>query len=143
MDGVYTVVLENTITHTDGSWVTSMTFDVTILDPCESTTINPIDLGTGINVVLGETATLTFSDATDSVEVSKDIDTLCGNRSYKVTPPGSGAQITWITIDDNGDGTYLITASPTDETIVGSHHSYELFTTLDNYFSIQEHLGFR
>ena len=36
---VYSVTLTNTITHSDGTWSPSMTFDVTVLDPCRTTPI--------------------------------------------------------------------------------------------------------
>ena len=117
-------------------------FDVEITNPCPSTTIIDVDLGAGITVVNGETETLIFAAATDSVENSHAIYTLCGERSYKVTTPGSGAQIPWITIEDNGDGTWTVTASPTDETIVGTNN-YELFITLDDYYDSGEHSGMR
>ena len=54
------------------------TFSVTIIDPCETTVLNDAVFSpTTLTVTNGLTATMTFTEVTDSVEVSNNIDTLC------------------------------------------------------------------
>lgn len=141
----YTLTLLNTITHVDdGTFTPSMTFDVDVLDPCRTTTINTVDVTAGITVRLGETQTLDFSEATDSVEVAAAVDTLCGDFSYSIVDPNNGdTVISWISIAPASAGLYTITASPTDESFRDSSpNSYELWTTLDSYYPAH-HVGRR
>ena len=56
----------------------TISFDVTIIDPCETTVINDAVFSPAtLTVTNGETATMTFTEVTDSVEVDNNIDTLC------------------------------------------------------------------
>ena len=61
----------------------TITFTVTIIDPCETTTINnAVFTPTTLTVVNGATGTMTFSEVTDTIEVANNIDTLCQSRTY-------------------------------------------------------------
>ena len=61
----------------------TIAFTVTIIDPGETTTINDAVFSPAtLNVVNGATATMTFNEVTDTVEVANNIDTLCQQRSY-------------------------------------------------------------
>ena len=61
----------------------TISFDVTIIDPCETTVINDaVFSDASLTVVNGGTNTMTFSEVTDTVEVAKNIDTLCQSRTY-------------------------------------------------------------
>ena len=115
-----------------------MEFDVEVLDPCRTTVINDVDVTAGITVRLDETQTLEFAEATDSVEVAAAVNTLCGDFSYVVVDPNdSDTPVSWISISPSTSnaGYYTITASPTLETFRdASPLSYELWTTLDNYY---------
>lgn len=146
LHNTYTLTLVNTITHVDdGTFTPTMTFDVDVLDPCRTTTINVVDVSAGITVRLGETQTLDFSEATDSVEVAAAVNTLCGDFSYSIVDPSDDTVIPWISIAPHAStsGLYTITASPTDENYRDSSpNSYELWTTLDNYYPTH-HVGRR
>jgi hypothetical protein len=133
----YTVRLTNTITHSDGSWAPYMEFDVEVLDPCRTRNINTVDVTAGITLELGNTATLDFLEATDETEVAAGIDTLCGDFTYRVVDPNNADwEVDWITVTASATaGAYTITASPILETYRdNSPLSYELWTTLDNYY---------
>lgn len=56
----------------------TVSFTVTVTDPCETTTLNSaVFTPATLEVVNGATATVTFPEVTDSVEVDNNIDTLC------------------------------------------------------------------
>jgi len=137
----YTVSLKNAITHTDGSWNPTMTFVVTVLDPCRTTAINAVDVAAGITLQLGNTATLDFLEAVDAVETSSSIKAICGPKSYVVVD-SSDVAITWISIAKKTGvtGTYTITAAPVLESFIGANN-YKLWTTLDNYKTAYSHAG--
>ena len=141
--GTYSVTLQNAITHADGSWTPSMTFNVDVVDPCRTTSITTVDVLAGMTLELGNTATLDFLEAVDAVETSTQLTAICGPKSYVVIDPGnSNTAVSWISIAAKTGvaGTYTITAAPTDESFIGTQ-SYALFTTLDNYDDEHSHPG--
>ena len=141
--GTYSLTLQNAITHSDGSWTPSMTFNVDIVDPCRTTPIQSVDIAAGMTLELGNTATLDFLEAIDDVETSTNLSAVCGTKSYVVVDPGnSDTAVSWISIAAKTGvaGTYTITASPTDESFVGTQ-SYNLYTTLDDYDDEHSHPG--
>ena len=143
MHGVYPVTIVNTIIHADGIFTPTMSFDITIVDPCKTTVLNPVSLSGGITVINGETGSITFTEATDTVEQAKKIYTICGERSHRIVDPNDNdAEIDWLTIVDNEDGTYTVTAYPTDETNHQGTHAFDLWTTLDDYYPA-DHAGRR
>lgn len=81
---VHPLTLTNTLTYQGQTFTASYSFSVTIADPCANTTLNPWIIPP-ILVENGQTATYQYTDATDSVQVSKGISTLCGPRAYALT----------------------------------------------------------
>lgn len=141
--GTYTLTLQNAISHANGSWTPSMTFDVNVVDPCRTTAINSVDVAAGMTLELGNTATLDFLEAVDAVETSTQLKAICGTKSYVVIDPAnSNNAVSWISIAPKSGvaGTYTITASPTNESFIGTQ-SYALFTTLDDYDNEHNHPG--
>ena len=137
------MTLTNTIVHSDGTFTPSMTFDVQVNDPCRTTTITTVDITAGMTLELGNTATLNFLEAVDSVETSTNVLEICGAKSYVVLDPGnSDAVVDWISIaaTAGSPGTYTITASPILESYVATQ-SYNLYTTLDLYDDEHSHPG--
>lgn len=121
--GTYSVTLTNTIVHSDGTWTPSMTFDVTVIDPCRTTAIVTVDITAGMTLELGDTASLDFLEAQDAVSISTDLPAICGTMSYVVVDPSdSNNAVSWISIAAKvgSAGTYTITASPILETFVGT-----------------------
>ena len=121
--GTYSVVLTNTIVHSDGTWTPSMTFDVTVIDPCRTTAIATVDIAAGMTLELGNTATLDFLEAIDAVSTATDLPAICGTKSYVVVDPGdSNNAVSWISIAAKvgSTGTYTITASPILEEFVAT-----------------------
>jgi hypothetical protein len=121
-----------------------MEFTVSVLDPCRTRAINSVDVTAGITLELGNTATLDFTEATDATSVAAGIYQLCGPFSYVVVDPNDDTPIDWITITDQGTpGIYTITASPILESFRDSSpNTYELWSTLDNYYP-SHHAGRR
>ena len=144
MHDVYTVTMVNTIIHADGIFTPTITFDITILDPCKTTVLNAVSLAT-LSVTNGEVQSITFAESTDTVEIAKQIDTICGLRTHAIVDQGNGdAPVDWVTIVYNEDEpkTYTITATPTDEALHEGTHNFELWTTLDDYYPA-DHAGRR
>lgn len=141
--GTYSLTLTNAITHSDGTWSPSMTFNVDVVDPCRATPIQTVDITAGMTLELGNTATLDFLEAVDDVETSTNLAAICGAKSYVVVDPNNAnAAVSWISIAAKAGvtGTYTITASPVLESFVGTQ-SYNLFTTLDDYVTAHSHPG--
>lgn len=135
-EGDYVLTLVNTISHANGIFYPQITFTIKITDPCKTTVLNPVSLTT-LTVINGEIGTLVFAEATDSVEVSKDIDTICGLRSHSIIDHNNGDAVpNWVAITYNNDEpkTYTITATPTDEALHQGTKTFKLFTTLDDYY---------
>ena len=127
--GTFAVTLRNTMTDsnevadvlgTTQEFIQDVSFDIIVIDPCDTTEITAIALA-AIEVVNGETQTVTFDRATDSVEMANEDQPLCGARSYRIyREGGSEVEVTddWITIDDNHDGTFTLTVAPIDDALV-------------------------
>jgi hypothetical protein len=113
-----------------------MTFVVTVVDPCVGGTINDPTL-TAMTVQNGGTATEDFLDATDTVDDTYVIQSLCGDRDYAVyETDSSGSPLTWITVakDTTALGTHTITANPDDVALVtGAQHQLKLRITYVDY----------
>ena len=111
----------------------SISFIVTIIDPCETTTINDAVFSpTTLTVTNGATADITFTEVTDSVEVANNIDTLCQGRTYTLLMNDESTAADILTLSGTAPGPYTITASPTLDSSVGSH-TYKLKTELTAY----------
>ena len=132
--GTHALTLTNTITYNAQTFTASYSFSVTIADPCASTTLNTWAIAP-ILVENGQTKTYQFTDATDTVEQAKGIDTLCGDRTYALSKT-NGDAITWVTVaaDDASLSTHTITASPTLDAHAGTSN-LRLTVTLKNYSS--------
>ena len=92
----------------------TITFTVTITDPCETTTINDAVFSpTTLTVTNGSTASITFTEVTDSVEVDNNIDTLCQGRTYTLLMDDQSTPADFITLSGTAPGPYTIAASPT------------------------------
>lgn len=90
---------------------------MTIIDPCETTTINDAVFSPAtLNVVNGATATMTFNEVTDTVEVANNIDTLCQQRSYVLLENDGTTPAVFLTLSGAAGGPYTITAAPTLDT---------------------------
>jgi len=107
--GTFAIVMTNTITDNNRSFATPTTaatfvktvsFNVVVTDPCNTSTITPLNLAAR-TIVNGGSYTWTFTEALIAIEVANEGQLLCGARSYKVyMPGGTTTQVTgdWITI---------------------------------------------
>ena len=75
---------------------------------------------------------MTFSEVTDSIEVANNIDTLCQARSYTLLESDQTTAASFLALTGNVDTGYTITASPTEDSHVGTH-TFKLKTELDSY----------
>ena len=96
--GSHTASVSIASTYSGTTFTTTWSFNVNIVDPCASTTINSWVIGAR-SVRDGETDTYEFTEATDSIQVSNNVNTLCGPREYTVlnsdgTVPTNG----WIVV---------------------------------------------
>ena len=85
-----------------------------------------------IVVVTGLTADATFPEQTDTIEVLRNIDTLCQGRTYQLFNSDKSTAAKFLTLIGSAPGPYTIRAAPTLTNQVGSHTFY-LKTTLDAY----------
>ena len=122
--GTFSIVLTNSITDNNESPAQSfsetISFNVVVEDPCDTSTITPLGLSAQ-TIVNGGTYTWTFTEAVIAVETANEGQNLCGARSYKVyREGGTSTEVTgdWITITETSSGTYELVASPIDDTLV-------------------------
>lgn len=122
----YDIELQNTITlASNGAGTTTFNptasdkveFTITLRDGCldatlESPTVNQLD------VEDGKTATINFSDASDTYGASLSQLDFCGLRTYEVQDRSTNAVIAWtsIAVDVSDSSIYVITASPESTT---------------------------
>lgn len=92
----------------------TVTFTVTITDPCETTVMNDaVFTPATLTVVTGMTDTVTFPEQTDTIEVLRNIDTLCQGRTYALFLADKATPASFIALTGTAPGPYTITASPT------------------------------
>ena len=99
---------------TGQSWQSLLTFAITIVDPCLGTVLNSFTPDV-LTVINGESAFITFNDITDTVEELKQIDTLCGPRSYELfESDGTTPATTWVLLTGGPEtlDVYSVTATP-------------------------------
>ena len=92
----------------------------------------------------GATATLSFTEALDSVDGTYDIHGLCGDRNYGIYDANTGSPnlLTWIVVtkDSPSIDTHVITADPRDVNLVtGSAMTLYLQITYADYPSHAAH----
>lgn len=123
--GTHSVTLTNVITYPAQSFTETETisFDIDIIDPCLLTTMYDIIFTpASLTVVNGETSTVEFPDATDSVETDNNIFTLCGDRTYTIFENDESTTPDWLTLShDTTTDIRTIEAAPTLDALVGSH----------------------
>lgn len=120
-----------------------LSFSVTVSDPCDTSTIDDPSL-TAMNLKNGGSATITFTEATDSVDASNTVAGLCGGRNYAIydSNTGSPTAISWMSVaaDTPSVDTHTITASPDDQSLVtGSTITVYLRIMYANYPSHAAH----
>jgi hypothetical protein len=93
---------------------------------------NAVFTPSSITVLNGEVATMTYTDATDSVEVDNNIDTLCGPRTYTIYNNDETTSPDWVILSGPVGGVYTITATPVLDSLVGTSN-FKLETALDYY----------
>jgi len=87
------------------------TFKITLADPCKTATLVTPTIG-NLSVDDGSTATLDFTDTSDTHGTDFGSAFFCGLRTFTVTDSG-GSSVSWITIALQSGTTYRITAAPT------------------------------
>ena len=120
--GTHAVVLTNSITDNNKvpaqSFSETVSFNVIVQDPCDTSTITPLNLAAQ-SIVNGASYTWTFTEAVIAIETANDGTKICGRRSYKVyMPGGTTTEVTgdWITITETATtGTYELVASPIND----------------------------
>ena len=106
----------------------TITFDIEVIDPCTITTIHDVTVNP-ITMILGATVTQEFAEATVQTETDNAGLDLCGAKTYLIVDASDNA-ISWMPI--TGSGPYTITASPIEESLVGSTLDYYLKITFTN-----------
>lgn len=118
--GVNTVIVKDTVLYESDVWEPSITFDITITDPCRTSTITAITLSS-MTVVLGEEELQSFVEAVDSAGTTYG-STVCGTRLYEIYDISSDTITEVATVIDNGSGNYEIRAFSENEDNEGSHN---------------------
>ena len=136
--GEYTLVMTNTVSYTDDGeglqeWAPSVSFVVSIKDPCQTATFYEVTV-TDLTVVLGEAVEFPFSELVDTAEETYGLDS-CGERLYTIVEaadptftPVAYARVEVV----EADTSFKIVADPTDEADEGTHE-LALYTTMVNY----------
>ena len=145
----YTLSIANTITvggsQGQGSTVeftpTASSFDVTVSNPCLTTTILGITFNpSSITVTDGSTATSEYTVPGDGVDTANSLTDLCGVKSYVITNSGGTTITTWAAITDSTvtTGSKTLTIDPS---VYGSHISSTVSETLTITTTFADHNG--
>lgn len=132
----YSVTFTNTIANSLGgvsSATSTVTFDVVVLDPCNTAVITPPSLTSTFTVTNGQSGTFTFLEAVDDVATANAISTICGARVYLMRDSADTTTISWLNITGPVSGTYTVTATPDHDALEGQAIVYKLKTTLANF----------
>ena len=129
-NAVVPVIVQNFVEYDGENWSPLIEFDVTITDPCRTSTITAITLTT-MEVILGEETLQAFSEAVDSAGTSYGT-TVCGDRLYEVIDISTGDLTSVATVQTADAGGYEIRAYSTDEDNEGTHN-LRLRVTFVNY----------
>jgi hypothetical protein len=132
----WSVTFTNTINNSHGgisSATSTVTFQIVVLDPCNTAVITPPTIAATLQVTNGQTQTFTFSEAVDDVATANSIVDICGVRTYLMRDNGDTTTISWLTISGPVSGTYTVTASPDDDSLEGQSIAYKLKTTFANF----------
>lgn len=81
--GAHTMTLTNTVTYGGGTWTPTYTFDITVVDPCDSTILQSQSITT-LTTDNGVPSTVDFTEVLDSQEVTRGSSALCGPRAYVI-----------------------------------------------------------
>ena len=68
--GTHTVSVVNTVSYDGGSWTPTYSFDIEILDPCDSTELQSQSIAT-LTTDNGVVGTVDFEEVKDSQEVAR------------------------------------------------------------------------
>lgn len=118
----YSVTFTNTISNALGgvaSATSTVTFDVVVIDPCNTAVITPPTIVGTFSVTNGQTGTFTFLEAVDSVATANAISTICGTRTYVMRNNDDTSTISWLAITGPVGGSYTVTATPDDDSLEG------------------------
>jgi len=115
-----------------GTAASDLTFNLALTNPCPTATLNMSSFSTTtVTVLIGSTATKTFSEMPDSTGNLS----LCGSRTYSVLD-GSNAAVSWASISGPVSGTYTITFAPaTDNLYTSSPYTLKLHAVLATFTS--------
>lgn len=130
--GTHTVSVVNTVSYDGGSWSPTYSFDIEILDPCDSTVLQSQSIAT-LTTDNGVVGTVDFEEVKDSQEVARGQSTLCGPRAYQITYQDD-TSIDWVTVAEKTgvEDYWTITADPTlDEH--ETTHNLKLIVSLTLY----------
>ena len=136
--GTHQVVLKNAITDNNQggpqNFAPTITFNVIILDPCNTSVITPHALSAQ-TIVNGASYEWSFNEAKIAIETANENKKLCGARLYKVFMTDGTTEVTgdWMTVTETpaGSGKYKLKASPIKDSLVtGSALTLKFKTTL-------------
>jgi len=112
--GSYAITLTRTANYlSTGPFTSTFSFTVSVVDPCVSTVITTFTIP-DLAVINGNTAFVSFNEATDSIQTQYNIPTLCGPRSYTLRENNAVNVSSWLVLAPGSTaGTYKVTATPT------------------------------
>jgi hypothetical protein len=107
--GTVTVTVNNAITidgsqgqTTAGITAATDTFDITLTNPCVTTTITDISFSpASMTVADGSTGTSTFTIPQDTVDSANTVQDLCGVKTYTIKDSGNSVISTWASIAED------------------------------------------
>lgn len=114
------VIVQNFVEYDGTTWSPSLSFTVSITDPCRTSTITAITVA-GMTATLGIETTQAFTEAVDSAGTTYGT-TVCGDRLYEIYDISSNELTEVATIVDLGSGNYQIRAYSELEANEGSHN---------------------
>jgi hypothetical protein len=121
---VYTATLTNSVSYQGQSFMPSISFDITVIDPCLTTVITDFDIITDniITQEAGVSVDTVFDEPDDSAGTAVGDQSICGPKTYEVVYRADNSAQTLITIVEITPNTQHKLVSYTDlESDEGTH----------------------
>jgi hypothetical protein len=104
--GVYKATLTNSVTYQSQSFLPTVAFDVTVTDPCLTTSFTAFTIGTVtppathgvITQKAGQTIETNFNEPAHSAGTAVGSQSICGAVTYSVVKRADGAAQTLVTV---------------------------------------------
>ena len=122
---VYSATLTNAVSYSGQNWMPSITFDITVTDPCLTTTITSFDINVGNSITqeAGVVVENQFNEPDDSAGTAVGDQSICGPKTYSVVYAADDSAQTLVTVETITANTlHKLVSTTVNEADEGTHN---------------------